>query len=53
MSQQYHPERLRWLPVSIEMWEQWEKSVGYELGQAEVLALLNLIMLGRLKVSKQ
>lgn len=52
MSEQYRPERLRWLPVSIEMWEQWEQSVGHELTQTEVLALLNMIMLGRLRVSK-
>ena len=52
MSGQYRPERLRWLPVSIEMWEQWEESVGHELTQAEVLALLNMVMLGRLRVSK-
>jgi hypothetical protein len=52
MSEQYRPERLRWLPVSIEMWEQWEESVGHELTQAEVLALLNMVMLGRLWISK-
>ena len=52
MSEQYRPERLHWLPIRKELWEEWERLAGKPLDQAEVIALLNMIFHGRLKVSK-